>query len=59
MSSNFACEYLGTRSSQFDENFPEMVNLYSSIMNVLLGHCDNLIFSFFFLNFAFLDHSGL
>ena len=35
-----------------------MVNLYSLIMNVLLGHCDNFLFFYFFLNFAFLDHSA-
>ena len=31
--------------------------MYSLIMNVLLGHRDNFIFSYFFFNFAFLDHS--
>ena len=25
--------------------FPEMVNLYSLTMNVLLGHCHNFVFS--------------
>ena len=60
MSSNFQCEYLGTRRSKFDGNcFPEMVNFCSLITTVLIGHCDNFIFSNFFLNFARLEHSAL
>ena len=36
-----------------------MVKLYSLSMNVLLGHCDNFIFSYFLLYSAFLDNSGM
>ena len=48
---------LGLGDPSLMKFFPEIINLYSLIMNVLLGHCDNFIFSYFFFNFAFLYHS--
>ena len=48
---------LGVRHLNLKYFFPEMINYYSLIVNAFLSHCHNFMFSYFFPNFALLDHS--